>query len=75
MTISEMIKNLEAVMLANGDLECYYAVDDEGNAYHPIHWEPSVYYVNQYGDVFQDEDLEDEDPEDIAELQHICIVN
>ena len=75
MTISEMIKNLEAVMLANGDLECYYAVDDEGNAYHPIHWEPSVYYVNKYGDVFQDEDLEDEEPEDIAELQHICIVN
>lgn len=75
MTISEMIKNLEAVMLTNGDLECYYAVDDEGNAYHPIHWEPSVYYVNQYGDVFQDEDLEDEDPEDIAELQYICIVN
>ena len=55
-----MIKNLEAVMLANGDLECYYAVDDEGNAYHPIHFEPSVYYINQYGDVFQDEDLEDE---------------
>lgn len=75
MKISQMIKNLEAVMLANGDLECYYAVDDEGNAYHPIHWEPSVYYVNKYGDVFQDEDLEDEDPEDIAELQHICIVN
>lgn len=75
MTISQMIKNLEAVMLANGDLECYYAVDDEGNAYHPIHYKPSVYYVNKYGDVFQDEDLEDEDPEDIAELQHICIVN
>ena len=75
MTISEMIKNLEAVMLTNGDLECYYAVDDEGNAYHPVYFTPSVYYINQYGDVFQDEDLEDEDPEDIAELQHICIVN
>ena len=75
MTISEMIKNLEAVMLANGDLEVWYAVDDEGNAYHPVYFSPSVYYINQYGDVFQDEDLEDEDPEDIAELQHICIVN
>lgn len=75
MKISEMITNLEAVMLANGDLECYYAVDDEGNAYCPIHFEPSVYYINQYGDVFQDEDLEGEDEEDIAELQHICIVN
>jgi hypothetical protein len=75
MKISEMIKNLEAVMLANGDLECYYAVDDEGNAYHPVYFEPSVYYINHYGDVFQDEDLEGEDEEDIAELRHICIVN
>lgn len=75
MKISEMIKNLEATMLANGDLECYYAVDDEGNAYHPVYFEPSVYYMNQYGEVFQDEDLEGEDEEDIAELEHICIVN
>lgn len=75
MKISEMIKNLETVMLANGDLECYYAVDDEGNAYSPVYFEPSVYYINQYGDVFQDEDLDGEDEEDIAELQHICIVN
>ena len=75
MKISEMIKNLEAVMAANGDIECYYAVDDEGNAYHEVYFEPSVYWINKYGDVFQDEDLEDEDPEDIAELQQICIVN
>ena len=51
MKISEMIKNLEAVMLANGDLEVWYAVDDEGNAYYPIHWSPSVYYANQYGEL------------------------
>ena len=75
MKISEMIKNLEAVMLANGDLECWYAKDDEGNGYSPIYWEPSVYYVNNYGDVFQEEDLECGDEEDIAELKHICIVN
>ena len=75
MKISEMIKNLEAVMLTNGDLECWYAEDDEGNGYYPIHFTPSVYYRNQYGDVFQEEDLEDEDPEDIAELRCICIVN
>lgn len=75
MKISKMIKNLEAVMAANGDIECYYAVDDEGNAYHQVYFEPSVYWINKYGDVFQDEDLEDEDSEDIAELQQICIVN
>ena len=75
MKISEMIKNLEGVMAANGDIECYFAVDDEGNAYHPVYFEPSVYWINKYGDVFQDEDIEDEDPEDIAELKQICIVN
>ena len=75
MKISEMIKNLEVVMAANGDIECYFASDDEGNAYHPVYFEPSVYWINKYGDVFQDEDIEDEDPEDIAELKQICIVN
>ena len=75
MKISEMIENLEAVMAANGDIEVWYAVDDEGNAYHPIYYSPSVYYVNQYDEVFQEEDLEDEDPEDIVELTQICIVN
>ena len=75
MKISEMIKNLEAVMLANGDLECYYSVDDEGNAYHPVYFEPSVYWINEYDEVFQDEDLEGEPAEDIAELTQICIVN
>lgn len=75
MKISEMMKNLEAVMTANGDLECWYAVDDEGNAYHPVWFEPSVYYTNSYGDVFQEEDIKDEDPEDIAALERICIIN
>ena len=75
MKISEMIRNLEAVMLANGDIECYYAVDDEGNAYHPVYFKPSVYWINQYDEVFQDEDLEGEDEEYIAELTQICIVN
>lgn len=75
MKISEMIKNLQEVIEEHGDIEVWYAVDDEGNAYHPIYFKPSVYYVNQYGEVFHEEDLEDEDPNDIAELKHICIVN
>ena len=75
MKISEMIKNLEVVMAANGDIEVWYAVDDEGNAYHPVYFEPTVYWMNKYGDMFNEKDLEDEDPEDIAELTQICIVN
>lgn len=72
MKISEMIMNLQNVAYKYGDLECWYAADEEGNAYHPVYFEPSVYYANQYGDVFQEEDLEDED---IADLTRICIVN
>ena len=31
MKVSEMIKNLQEFIEKNGDLDCYYAVDDEGN--------------------------------------------
>lgn len=70
-----MIKNLQFFLEEYGDVECWYAVDDEGNAYHPIYFTPSCYYVNMYGEVYQDEDLKDEDPEDLLELKPICIVN
>jgi hypothetical protein len=75
MKISEMIRNLQDVAYKYGDLECWYAVDDEGNAYRPVYYEPSIYYVNAYGDMFQEEDLDGEDEEDIAELARVCIVN
>ena len=75
MKISEMINNLSAFLRTYGDLECWYAVDDEGNDYHQVYYTPSHYYVNKYGEVFQEVDVKDEDPEDIAELREICIVN
>lgn len=74
MKISEMIKNLQEFMAENGDLECWYAVDDEGNAYHEIYYTPSLYYTNEDGDVYKT--LEDFDMEDYVEdIQPICIVN
>ena len=75
MKISDMIKNLYAFMDEHGDLDCWYAEDEEGNAYHPVYFDPSLRYVNAYEDVYQEEDLVDEDPEDIAELTKICVVN
>ena len=58
MKISEMIKNLQEFMAKHGDIECYYAVDDEGNAYHPVYFKPSKYYSNEEYGVMQEEDLE-----------------
>lgn len=74
MKISEMIKNLQDFMADHGDMECYYSVDDEGNAYHPVYYTPSKYYVNEYGDVKQIEDIV-YDEEDINDYEPVCIVN
>lgn len=74
MKISEMIKNLQEFMNENGDLDCYYAVDDEGNGYNKIHYTPSKYYVSEDGDVMQREDLEYYELH-IEDVEPICIVN
>ncbi len=74
MKISEMIKNLQEFMAENGDLECWYAVDDEGNEYQAIHYTPSKYYINEYDEVRQLEDIE-YDEEDVEDYEPICIVN
>lgn len=74
MKISEMIKGLQEFMADHGDLECYYAVDDEGNAYHPVYYTPSKYYVDEDGDVMQVEDLEYYELH-MEDVKPICIVN
>ena len=74
MKISEMIKNLQEFMVENGDLECWYAVDDEGNGYSEIHYTPSKYYVDEDDNVMQREDLEYHELH-IEDVKPICIVN
>jgi hypothetical protein len=74
MKISEMIKNLQEFMAENGDIDCYYAVDDEGNAYHPVYFKPSKYYINEEYGVMQLEDLEYYELH-IHDVEPICIVN
>lgn len=76
MKISEMIKNLTEFMTEHGDLDCWYAKDDEGNGHQAIYYEPSMYYVDEDGEVYQD------DEEDLAyydltleDVTPICIVN
>lgn len=74
MKISEMIKNLQKLMAENGDIKCYYSVDDEGNAYHPVYFEPSKYYIDEDGDVLNSEDLEYYELQ-IEDVEPICIIN
>lgn len=74
MKISEMIKGLQEFMKDHGDLECWYAVDDEGNGYQEVHYTPSKYYVSEDGNVMQVEDLEEYELH-IEDVKPICIVN
>lgn len=75
MKISEMIKNLQEFMNECGDLDCWYAIDDEGNAYHPVNYEPTMMCVEKYnGEIRTLEDIDwmEDDPED---YDKICVVN
>ena len=75
MKVSEMIKNLQEFMNAHGDLECWYAVDDEGNGYQQVGYDPSLYYVDSYGEVYgYEEDLEYNELT-MEDVRPICIVN
>ena len=75
MKVSEMINNLKEFMATYGDLDCYYATDDEGNEYREVYYDPSMYYINSDGDVYQQEDFDEADEEDREDLRPICIVN
>lgn len=75
MKISEMIKNLQEFMAEHGDLDCWYARDDEGNGYQQVYFAPSRYYVNEYNEVYTQEDWDEADEYDREDLKPICIVN
>ena len=44
MKISELVKSLLEIKEEYGDLECWYAEDDEGNGYTPISFDPTVMF-------------------------------
>ena len=79
MKISEMIKNLQEFMAEHGDLDCWYATDDEGNGYSEVYFDPSFrYVVNEDGDMYSEEDIEEylEDYElTMEDVTPVCIVN
>ena len=76
MKVSEMIKNLQKFMDEHGDLDCWYAVDDEGNGYAEVHYIPSLYYANDDGyEVYHLNNVEDMEPEEKAYYHTICVIN
>ena len=75
MKISEMIKNLQEFMDECGDLDCWYAMDDDGNGYSEVFYEPSLYCRHNHdGEIMSIEDAGwcEWSPE---EYTKICVVN
>jgi len=45
--ISRLIKNLQEILEERGDLNLVYSIDDEGNAFNYVYWDPTVgYYID-----------------------------
>ena len=68
MKLSELIIKLQAIQEEYGDLECVYSVDDEGNEYKKIHYDPSVGEFIEDNMVFQYEDDECE-----IDINAVCV--
>lgn len=75
MKVSEMIKNLQEFMEEHGDLNCWYAVDDEGNEYHEVYYEPSKYYVDKEGNCYATMDDVEYCDLKAEDVKKICLVN
>ena len=70
MRLKEYIEKLQELYLEHGDLELVYAVDDEGNYYDKVSYDPGI--INMCGeDRISEEDIEEYSPEEIK--QYVCI--
>lgn len=85
MRISEVIKNLQKIKKENGDLECFTAIDDEGNGYYRVFFDPSIKYIindigERYVDLYHDKeelynDYETSIEEGSINIKTVCLLN
>jgi len=81
MKLSEYIKSLSDMLEEHGDMNCFYASDDEGNSYQKVGYAGSILYTDEPDayrpdTVYCDEDLVTEVEDDDSRVFHkICIVN
>jgi hypothetical protein len=74
MKVSQMIKNLQEFMKKHGDLDCWYATDDEGNEYHEVYFTPSYRYATVDGEMVSYEDIIEFEYEE-GSYKPVCVVN
>ena len=76
MKLKKYIEGLQKVLNEHGDIECYYARDDEGNGYQQVQFNGTVFYVRHLqhyiDEIYSDEDIEEEN---VEKPIRICVVN
>lgn len=76
MKLSKYIKGLQEILKKDGDLECYYASDPEGNSYNRVTYNGGIFYIDELYHridcVYSEEDLEEYGPDNLIK---ICVVN
>jgi hypothetical protein len=76
MKLSEYINSLQEFLNDNGDLDCFYACDDEGNGYQQVNYAGNLYYTME-PEAYRPEMYSDEDKEEYPddEFTAVCVVN
>lgn len=83
MKLSEYIAGLQAFLDAHGDMDAYYAADDEGNSYQGVGYAGALYYLPEHEkDEWHPSLIGADDTEYISELEEeetelipVCVVN
>lgn len=75
MLLSKYIEGLQKFLNSEGDMECYYASDDEGNDYIHVSFNGSLRYT--YDDkAYRAETIDEEEiEEDDKFIRKICVIN
>ena len=65
MKLSTYIEKLQELLAENGDLDCIYSKDDEGNGYNTVNYSPSLMrYDDDSREAYNLEDEEDFEEEE-----------
>jgi hypothetical protein len=83
MKLSEYIKSLQDFLKENGDMNCFYAIDDEGNGYQQVNYGGTLFYTenpDEYRpELYQEDDfeyiIEHGYVEEKEDLVTVCIIN
>ena len=79
MKLSKYIEGLQEILESRGDLDCYYAIDDEGNGYQKVVYSGTIFYIHECdrGDYRLDSLYSTDDISDYPDdkFSPICVVN